>query len=128
MKLWIHLTDLLNHIKTPSGKKIQIVDIQLALSKQPKHFIIYKMEEIKSKLQDIKQNINAGTYGAAQLFTKNQEIKKLEQKYERLQDKHFEAIFEEKKNAKNPTLVPKQVLLQQIEYVFVTLKTNLYIS
>lgn len=128
MKLWIHLSELLGNIKTPDGRKIQIVDIQLALSKQPKHFIIYKMEDIKNQIQDIKQNINAGNYGTYQLFSKNKEIQKLEQKYERLNEKHFEAIKEEKKNAQNPTLVPKQLLLQEIEYVFVTLKTNLYIG
>lgn len=46
MKLWIHLSDLLSHLHTKDGEPQQIVDIQLSVSKQPKHMIIYKMNEI----------------------------------------------------------------------------------
>ena len=58
------------------------------------------------------------------MFQANKEIGKLEEKIGRLNEKYDEAIALELKNGQNPSLVPKKLLMTDLEYVYVTLKRN----
>lgn len=124
MKLWIHLTDLLNHIKTEDDKPVQVVDIQISISKMPKHLIIYKINELQVQIDSIREQIAAGNYGPAQLWSKNKELQKMFEKQDRLKERYQELIDEELKKAQNPSLIPKLLMIHEIETVFVTLKSN----
>lgn len=58
------------------------------------------------------------------MFQAGKDILKLQEKIERLNEKYKETIELELKNGQNPSLIPKKLLMTELEYVYVTLKRN----
>ena len=58
------------------------------------------------------------------MYQAKKEIEKIDEKMVRLNEKFEEAIALELKNGQNPSLIPKKLLLTELEYVYVTLRRN----
>jgi hypothetical protein len=53
MKVWLHFTNLLVKERTElESRSMEIADVQLSLSKQPKHKLLFQLADIQEKLDD----------------------------------------------------------------------------
>lgn len=124
MKIWVHLTDLLKHVKTDTGDQIEIVDIQLSFSKKPKHLLINRMAITQGRIKELNEGISTGQFSAYGMFKATKEMTPLQEKIDRLHIRYDEAVQLELKNGQNPSLVPKKLLTTNLEYIYVTLRRN----
>lgn len=82
------------------------------------------MAECKSTTKAIEEKKLANEMTNYQQYTARIVTEKLNEKYARFHSKFRDAIRLDLKNAQNPTLIPKTLLVKELEYVYVTLKRN----
>ena len=71
---------------------MEIADVQFSLSKSEKHVAIFKMQEFERRVRDINNKINAGEYSAGELYNRTNELKRIEERVERLEEKYKIAV------------------------------------
>ena len=82
------------------------------------------MEKIHHELTEIKNRIASKGLRPAELFDKTQRAEILDEKIQRLEEKYLEACLIEEINSKNPAIAPKRMLLEKVDYIFVTFKST----
>lgn len=88
MKIWTHLNDLLRHVKTDTGERLQIVDIQLSFSKKQKDLLIYRMADCNKRLKELNDGMTSGEFSHYQMYQAKKEIEKIDEKMERFNEKY----------------------------------------
>jgi ketopantoate reductase len=58
------------------------------------------------------------------MWQKSKELEKLNEKLKKLEEKYIDECKQEEKNALHVSIAPKDQLLDHIDYVFVTFKSN----
>jgi hypothetical protein len=58
------------------------------------------------------------------MFQKTKELERLNEKYQKIEERYILACEKEQKQAMTVATTPKDQLLESIEYVFVTFKSN----
>lgn len=123
LKIWLHFNELLKKFRTETNQ-MEVADVQFSLSKQEKHVAIFKMQEFERRVRDIKNRMNAGEYSALELYNRTNELQSIEERQHRLREKYKAAVAQEEKNALAVSIAPKWQLLDMVEYVYITFKSN----
>ena len=123
LKIWLHFTELLKKFRTDTNK-MEIADVQFSLSKSEKHVALFKLQEFERRVREINNKINAGDYSAGELYNRTNELKTISERVQRLFEKYKIAVEQEEKNALNVSIAPKWQLLEMVEYVYITFKSN----
>ena len=103
---------------------MEIADIQFSLSKQERHKAIYKITELKGIVDEINRKKANGGYSPGELWAKSKELKKCQERIEKLEIKYKEAVKQEFKNALTVSTAPKWQLYDMVEYIYISFKSN----
>ena len=103
---------------------MKVVDVNFSLSKQDKHKAIYSLQDLTQKKNQIEQGLKSGHYSPAEMFQNTKELDTVMEKIKRYEEKYIEAIDLEKFYAMNLSQCPKNKIIHEIEYCYVTFKTN----
>ena len=66
----------------------------------------------------------AGQYSPGEMWAKTKEMKKLNEKIDKLEQKYKDSVKLEFKNALSVSTAPKWQLFEMVEYVYITFKSN----
>jgi len=87
MKIWLHFSKLLEPYKTPENSQ-EVVDVQISNSTLPKYFLLMKMQEFQTQINEVNSKINSGALSYKELALFDKDLAKLKVKIFRFKEKY----------------------------------------